>query len=146
MRVPFFPVSCLWAALGSITAGCVLAACGGAPDEAVCAGFKTGHFQFRHHEPGFHLSWLISRTDSTQTETDQLRGDVSVLAVHWTGPCTYDLRLISSTKPYPDSIQRMRKTVPLHTEILGGTDGYYLFKSFRDNSDMVIADTMWVLK
>jgi len=123
-----------------------LTACHASPDGALCKRFKTGHFQFRHHEPGFHYSSLIDRTDSLQTERDEITGDVSKLAVTWTGDCTYDLRLISSTKPYPDSIQHMRKTVPLHTEILGGTADYYLFKCFRDNYNLVVTDTMWVRK
>ncbi|MDO7847742.1 hypothetical protein Q5H92_15345 [Hymenobacter sp. M29] len=123
-----------------------LTACSTGPEKAVCQRFKTGHFQFRHHEPGFHFSSLIERTDSLQIERDEISGDISTLAVKWTGDCTYDLRLISSTKPFPDSIQHLRKTVPLHTEILGGTADYYLFKCYRDNSDLVITDTMWVRK
>ena len=38
----------------------------------------------------------------------------------------------------------MRKTVPLRTEIVGGTDCYYLFQSQRRDADPVMSDTMWV--
>jgi hypothetical protein len=122
----------------------LLSACGGPRNQAECQQFKTGHFLFRHDEPGFRYAAFIDRTDSIQTETDQLTGDVSTLAVKWIDDCHYELRLLHSTQPYADSIQQMRKTVPLRTAILGGTDRYYLFQSQRRKLDPVMTDTIWV--
>ena len=109
-----------------------------------CARFRTGHFRYRHIEPGFHYAALIDRNDSIQTETDEITGDVSKLAMHWVGDCHYQLRLISSTKPFADSIQRYRKAVPLQTEIILVTDHYYLFTSCREKGSLTLTDTIWV--
>ena len=107
---------------------------------------KTGYFQLRYHELGFQFQSLTERINSIQIERDGISGDISTLVVKWTSDREYELRLISSTKPFPDSIQQLRKTVLLHTEILGGTANYYLFKCYRANADFVITDTMWVQK
>ncbi len=113
-------------------------------DKAVCQRYRNGHFLFRHIGADFHYAAFIDRTDSIQIETDQITGDVSTLAVKWVNDCEYQLRLINSTKPYPDSIQHLRKTVSLYTEILGGTDRYYLFRTSRQGSDFTLTDTLWV--
>lgn len=128
----------------ALTFSLLLSACNAPSDQAKCSEFKTGHFLFRHNEPGFHYAAFIDRTDSVQTETDKLTGDVSTLSVKWVDDCHYELRLLRSTKPYADSVQQMRKSMPLRTEILGGTDHYYLFQSQRRESDPVMRDTMWV--
>ena len=67
-----------------------------------------------------------------------------MLAVTWRDACTYELRLLTSTKPFSDSIQHYRKTVPLQTQILVATDSYYIFRCWRDGSDLVLTDTLWV--
>jgi hypothetical protein len=128
------------------TAACflMLSACSSSPDKVECQGFKTGHFLLRQDAPDFHYAAFIDRTNDVQTETDQITGDVSTLAVKWVDDCHYELRLISSTKPYPDSIQYMRKTVPLRTEIVDGTSRYYVFQAQRRPTDPVMRDTMWV--
>jgi hypothetical protein len=121
-----------------------LAACSKSADPADCKRFKTGHFRFVAHQSGMAYSWLIDRTDSIQTETDEVTGDVSKLSVKWVDDCHYQLKLMSSTRPFPDSIQQIRKTVALQTEITEATSHYYIFSSFRDKSELVLTDTMWV--
>ena len=137
-------VSVLRQVLATGACSLMLSACSSAPDKAECRSFKTGHFLLRQDTPGFHYAALIERTNDVQTETDQITGDVSTLAVKWIDDCHYELRLISSTKPYSDSIQHMRRTVPLRTEIVNGTSRYYVFQSQRRSSDPVMRDTMWV--
>ena len=108
-----------------------------------CARFHTGHFRFQRFEP-FRYAARIDRNDSIQTETDELTGAVSKLAVRWTNDCHYELHFISSTRQLPDSIQQYRKARPLQTEIIQATDRYYLFTSFREKGGLALTDTMWV--
>ena len=131
--------------LGLLLAGFGWAACTGAPPTD-CRRFQTGDFTFRHHDAQGGFSYLISRRTGIQTETDQQTGTVSRLAIKWTGPCTYELRLLESTDRFPPAVQAMRKKSPLRTEILSYTDTYYVFRSQRVGSDFVVTDTLWIKK
>jgi hypothetical protein len=108
-----------------------------------CRAVKTGTFVFRPQGGRSKWSYVITRTDSLQTEVEQPGGGRSVLAVKWLNDCTYQVRLVSSTIPYPDSIQQLRKTSPLTTEILRTTDRYYVFRAQRAPTDAAFVDTLW---
>ena len=108
-----------------------------------CAQYRTGHFRYQRFEP-FRYAARIDRNDSIQTETDELTGDVSRLAVRWTSDCHYELQLISSTKQLPDSLERYHRARPLQTEIIQANSRYYLFTSFREKGGLALTDTMWV--
>ena len=135
----------------SISWGLLLAcfgwtACTGAPPATDCRRFETGEFICRHLDPQNGFSYLISRHHGIQTETDQQTGDVSTLAIKWTGPCTYELRLLKSTKHFSPDIEAMRKKSSLRTQILSYTDTYCIFQAQRTGSDLVYTDTLWIKK
>lgn len=108
-----------------------------------CARFKEGKFEFRTHGHKENMIFYISRKNGEQIETDNLTTSYSKMTVKWTGPCTYETLLISSTYPFPDSIQQIRKTVPLKVEITDFGKDYYIFKAHRGNSPF-LTDTIWV--
>lgn len=114
--------------------------------ENSCAQFKTGNFLFHLRDKQGEFFFAINRNDSIQTERDEKTGNYSKLAIKWTDPCTYELKMIETTFPMPDSVQQIRKTKPFKTEILFFTKDYYIFKSQRFNSNYFITDTMWVGK
>ena len=113
-------------------------------DNTDCEKFKNGNFVFKlHRQPG--VVTYITRQDSIQTETDKQTGYFSKLRIRWTDKCKYELLLLETTFPFPDSIQNIRKTIPLKTEIISCSKDYYVFKSQRGNS-LVMTDTLWVEK
>jgi hypothetical protein len=123
-----------------------LVSCTSAPVATNCRQFETGNFMVRHLDPQNGFSYLISRHGGTQTETDQQTGDVSELAVKWTGPCTYELRLLKSTKHFSPELEAIRKNSTLKTEILSYTDAYYIFRSRRTDDELGYTDTLWIKK
>lgn len=111
-----------------------------------CNQFKSGDFFYNFRGPQGDFTFSISRNDSIQTEINSRTGDISKLSVDWTGECNYELRLLESTADYPDSIMKIRKSMVFKNEIVGWTNDYYLFKSKQDNSDFILADTLWIKK
>jgi hypothetical protein len=109
-----------------------------------CRAFKNGTFVFRPQGGKTQWSYLITRTDTLQIEEEQPTGGRSVLAVKWLNDCTYQVRLVSSTIAFPDSIQQLRKTIPLTTQILQTTAHYYIFRSQRAPGDAAFIDTLWI--
>ncbi len=114
-------------------------------DSGNCGQFKNGKFIFRPHGQQGDVVFSISRQDSIQIETDKRTGYYSKLSVRWTDKCKYEAILLETTFPFPDSIQNIRRAVPLRTEIIIWTKDYYVFKSHRENSP-IMTDTMWVEK
>jgi hypothetical protein len=112
--------------------------------EKGCEQFKSGNFVFHINAPEYQTDFIIQRDDSIQTELEKKTGRYSKFRVNWTGPCTYELIMIESTFVFPDSLQKIRKTLPTKTEITGWTKDYYLFSTMRDGSNYVLKDTMWV--
>lgn len=110
-----------------------------------CEQFKNGKFIFLLRMQTGDVYFSINRKDSIQIETDKHTGYYSKLLVKWTDKCKYETTLLETTFPFPDSIQKRRRTVPSKTEIISWTKDYYIFKSHRENSPL-ITDTMWVDK
>ena len=117
-------------------------------NEQNCNQFKQGRFVYnlRNQNGQIDRKFSIIRNDSIQTETDVKSGEFSKLSIKWTSDCNYELKLIETTFIFPESLQKMRKTVPLKTTILVSTDRYYVFKAKRDNYNFVMTDTIWVEK
>ena len=112
-----------------------------------CEQFKNGKFVFHLHglKSEDDILFSIERLDSIQTETDKKTGNYTKLRVRWTDKCRYETIVLESTYPFSDSVQNIRKTLPLKTEIISFTKEYYVFKSHRD-SLYTMTDTMWVIK
>lgn len=108
-----------------------------------CEIYRNGNFIFRlSPQYGGNIS-LINRNDSIQIETDKETGFYSKLKIYWLDECTYEVLLLETTFPFSDSIQHIRRTIPMRAEILVKEKEYYVFKAQRKNS-MVMIDTMWV--
>ena len=110
-----------------------------------CEQFKNGKFIFHLRLQNGEVFFTINRKDSIQMETDNHAGYYSKLLVKWTDKCKYETTLLETTFPFSDSIQKIRKTIPLKTEIISCTNDYYVFKTHRGNSP-TMTDTMWVDK
>ncbi|MDU0370490.1 hypothetical protein [Hymenobacter endophyticus] len=119
-------------------------ACKPTISEQTCKSFRVGKFAFRPTGGPAGLSYLIDRNDSIQTETEEQTGYVTTLRVKWVNSCTYQLSYLSSTKVLPESVQRLRKAVPLTTEIMAGNERYYIFRSQRTSVEPIFVDTIWV--
>lgn len=109
-----------------------------------CSQLKNGDFVYHFRGLNYQTDFLISRNDSIQTEVDKQSGKTSKLSIRWTSECDYELKLIETTFDFPDSIQRLRKTVPTKTKIISQTTNYYIFKTDRDNDDFILTDTLWL--
>ncbi len=106
-----------------------------------CELFKNGNFI--HKSAG--MTFLIKRQDSIQFETDPIKGYFSKLVIKWTDKCNYQRLSLESTFPFSDSIQNIRKTIPIKVQIISTGKDYYVFKAHRDNSPF-LTDTIWVDK
>ena len=106
-----------------------------------CEQFKNGNFIFKSGG----MTFLINRQDSIQTETDPKTGYYSKLKVKWTDDCNYEGLSMESTFPFSDSIQNIRKTIPIKVQITGAGKDFYVFKMQRVNSP-IFTDTMWLDK
>jgi len=113
--------------------------------EKTCGQFKKGNFVFHFRGQDYQTDFLIDRADSLQIEVDKKSGKTSKLAIKWTGECNYEMKLLETTFDFPDSIQQLRKSKPLKTQILNWTKDYYVFQSKRDNSNFILTDTLWVV-
>jgi len=109
-----------------------------------CQRFHQGQFTYHVLGPDGRVDILITRNDSIQTERYQQTGDVSRLAIRWTSPCSYDLRLLTSTLKFSPAVEASRRRDALHTEILSSTARYCVFRTRRDNVDFVMTDTLWI--
>lgn len=108
-----------------------------------CERFRNGKFIFKLKGQPFPVNFLIERKDSLQYETETISGKTSKLSVKWTGNCSYEMKMLETSFNLPDSIQRIRRTVPFNTEIISWTKEYYIFKSARGNAP-ALTDTMWI--
>src|SRR4051812_24131133 len=90
-------------------------ACSGYHRPADCSQLKTGDFIFRLHRPNAP-TFYISRNDSIQTEIDIDRHDTTTLTIHWSDPCTYELKMIKTTARMTDSQQAIRANTVVTTK------------------------------
>jgi hypothetical protein len=111
-----------------------------------CSQFQNGNFIYRIHFPQGDNIFHITRNDSIQTEVEEGTGKFSKLSIKWTGNCNFELKLLETSFDFPDSIQNIRKTIPLKGEILSWTNEYYIFKARRENTNFSLTDTIWFTK
>jgi hypothetical protein len=62
-----------------------------APSSSDCKQFRTGTFYLKGMP-----NVIITRDETTQTETDPSTGRYIKMSVTWTSDCTYELRLIKT--------------------------------------------------
>jgi hypothetical protein len=111
-----------------------------------CSDFKNGKFIYIVHLPEGDKIFHIVRNDSLQSEVEEGTGKFSHLFVKWTGNCDFELKLIETSFDFSDSVQNIRKTIPLKVEILSSTKNYYIFQAKRENTNFLLTDTMWIEK
>jgi hypothetical protein len=123
-----------------------LLACTSANKHNACEKFKTGTFIYNIRNPNGQIgrTFLINRNDSIQIETDKASGETSKLSVTWIDKCTYALRILESTFNFPDSIQKLRKKVPIKNTILSTTATYCIFEARREGINYILIDTLWI--
>lgn len=124
----------------------LVSSCSISKKETDCSVYKTGNFKFIPRDGHGDFVFQISRTNSLQIETDPKSGKYSKLSIRWTDSCIYEVLVLQSTFRYSDTIEKIRRTIPMKTEILSGTKEYYVFKSTREKSNVVLTDTMWVIR
>lgn len=108
-----------------------------------CLRFQNGKFDYTTHGLKENVTFHLVRKDTLQIETDTRTTYYSKLSIKWTSACSYEALLIESTYPFSDSIQQIRKTVPLKVDILETGSRFYVFKAKRGNSP-ALTDTVWV--
>lgn len=120
--------------------------CSTSKNQLDCSIYKTGNFRFIPKDGGGEYVFSITRTDTIQMETDPKSGNYTKLSIHWTNNCTYETLVLESSNKFSEEIEKNRRTIPFKTEILDGTKDYYIFKSTRGKSNVIIIDTMWVVR
>ncbi len=138
MKTGFF------AALSALAVGLLSCHSATSDTSADCQRFHRGQFTYHVLGPDGRVDILITRNDSIQTEHYQQTGDVSRLAIRWTSPCSYELRLLASTLKFSPAIEASRRRNPLRTEIIASTPSYCVFRTTRDNVNFVMTDTLWL--
>jgi hypothetical protein len=111
----------------------------GSTSNCDCELFKNGNFIYKSDG----MTFLINRQDSIQIETDPNTGFTSKIQIKWTDKCNYEGLCIESTFPFSDSIQNVRKTIPIKVQIISTGKNYYVFEAKRDKSP-ILTDTMWL--
>lgn len=96
-----------------------------------CKIYRNGKFIFQLSPQYGGNIFLIHRNDSIQIETDKETGFYSKLKITWINECTYEVLLLETTFPFNDSIQNIRKTIPMRSEIIVKEKEYYVFKAQR---------------
>lgn len=107
-----------------------------------CKQLKNGHFMWKYNNKVFS----VNRKDSIQIERQIGTKYYNNLSVHWIDDCHYELRILSSNFPAPDSIKKLRNSDVLTTEILEITNDYYIYECASKRYNTSIIDTMWIKK
>lgn len=112
--------------------------------EPDCKRFRTGGFFYHSKIDNSHT--IIERNDSIQTELSVETGSIVKARIIWTSACEYELHYRNQSSNSSDSIVSALKVRPLKTVILETGKDYYVFKSTMDGVDMVLIDTLKILK
>ena len=94
-----------------------------------CADFKTGKFKYLDSS---YSEWIITRTDSTQTETNLKNGNEYFGSISWKTDCKYVL----TYKKIPDSHNQDVMDKEIQIEIIETYNNKYLCVSKMDTIEM----------
>lgn len=118
--------------------------CSSSSGKESCNQYRTG--KFRYHVKGKNNGnyFVIERDETTQKETNEKTHVTSTASIKWTSNCTYELQYLEGANHLSASSSRLRKSTVIRTEIVKGTDDYYIFSSRSSASAAILLDTMWV--
>lgn len=118
--------------------------CSSSSGKESCNQYRTG--KFRYHVKGKNNGnyFVIERDETTQKETNEKTHVTSTASIKWTSNCTYELQYLEGANHLSASSSRLRKSTVIRTEIVKGTDNYYIFRSRSSASAAILLDTMWV--
>ena len=120
--------------------------CAFSKDKKGCEQFKSGRFKFHPKGSPDDFYFSIQRNDSTQIEFDKNSGRSAKYSIKWTEECKYELLLLEISYSRTDAQNQISKTNPMKTEIISWANDYYVFRTTRDDTNLVLVDTMWVEK
>jgi hypothetical protein len=140
--VPFMSLIKLFPAV--IITTFIFTACSSSSEKEGCNQYRTG--KFRYHVKGKNKGnyFVIEREETTQKETNEKTHVTSTASIKWTGDCTYELQYLEGANLLSASSSRLKKSTVIKTEIVKGTDDYYIYRSKSSASSAVLQDTMWV--
>jgi hypothetical protein len=118
--------------------------CSSSSGKESCNQYRTG--KFRYHVKGKNNGnyFVIERDETTQKETNEKTHVTSTASIKWISNCTYELQYLEGANHLSASSSRLRKSTVIRTEIVKGTDNYYIFRSRSSESAAILLDTMWV--
>ena len=118
--------------------------CSSSSGKESCNQYRTG--KFRYHVKGKNNGnyFVIERDETTQKETNEKTHVTSAASIKWTSNCTYELQYLEGANHLSASSSRLKKSTVIRTEIVKGTDEYYIFRSRSSASAAILLDTMWV--
>ena len=113
-----------------------------------CGDFKFGTFHYNAKETG--NLYLITRTDSTQTERNSSTGEIITAHIKWINDCEYQLNYIDEVVSNKDTIGGYLKAHALTTRILktkageinGTRYNYCVFESSMLGVNQKLVDTL----
>jgi hypothetical protein len=88
--------------------------------------------------------FVIERDETTQRETNEKTHVTSTASITWTSDCAYELQYLEGANHLSPTSSRLKKSTLIRTEIVKGTDDYYIFRSKSNGSAAALYDTMWV--
>lgn len=121
-----------------------LMSCASTQRQNKCDYFKEGKFKLNSRFDNSY--YIITRQDSTQTETNSKTGQATTAKITWTKPSEYVLQYKTQTRNTEDTIIPFLQTRPLKTKIIKTTKDYCIFETHLDSVNLTYVDTLWRLK
>lgn len=122
----------------------LIASCSHSSGKGSCSQYRTGKFRYHVKEKNKNNYFIIERDEATQKETKEKTDVTTTASIKWTSSCTYELQYLEGARHLSASSSRLKKSTVIRTEILKGTNDYYIFRSNSSASAAVLQDTMWV--
>lgn len=121
-----------------------ITSCLSKPSPVNCSAYKQGEFRYKFSLDGKLIFFSIKRDDSLQYEKNLNTEESAVYKITWVDSCTYELRYLKGNTHSSQEELEMRKKAIITTNIIGGSEKFYLFKTSSSLNKIGLTDTIWV--
>ena len=115
-----------------------------------CQRFKKGKYFFYSRTLGVRID--IDRDSTHQTQYNPLTDTLTGYNIKWTGDCEYEVFKTYTTKKHITDASEMRAFMDLGNvvltkfKIIESAKDYYIFESWKEGSNLISKDTLWLQK
>jgi hypothetical protein len=116
---------------------------------ADCKRYHVGNFYYKY--PDGRKEVKMERVGLFEVETDLKSGEKIKKSITWKSECKCDVNeILEESKPIWSENDKMSSQTfkvgpPIHIEIVGGNDNFYIFKR-KLSGNRTFRDTVWVNK